>query len=87
MSSENYIMPFGKHKGKTLKKIYEEGDILYLDWLRGERDSDKKKRTDALDNAVCLFLDQYEDEVESALADRDEEMNDRTWGDRPEDHF
>lgn len=26
------VMPFGKHKGKTLGQIEDE-DLLYLDWL------------------------------------------------------
>ncbi|MBD3260866.1 MAG: hypothetical protein GF334_04185 [Candidatus Altiarchaeales archaeon] len=62
-------------------------DVLYLDWLRGERDSDKRAASDYLDASLVVLLDHYEEEVIGALKDREEEMNDREWGDCPEDHF
>jgi len=31
---EDRVMPFGKHKGKTLGQIAER-DLLYVDWLAG----------------------------------------------------
>jgi hypothetical protein len=83
MDPENFVMPFGMHKGKTLAEIRDEGEILYLDWLRGERNSDKKAATDPLDKAIVTFLEENEEEVEGAMLDRD----DRRWGDCPEDHF
>lgn len=34
-TNENFVIPFGKHKGKTIKEllIYKTGDIDYLKWL------------------------------------------------------
>ncbi len=34
---DTFLMPFGKHKGKTLGWI-AENDVLYLDWLVGSPD-------------------------------------------------
>lgn len=36
-----FVMPFGKHQGRTLDQIAErDNGLLYLDWLRGEMDGD-----------------------------------------------
>jgi hypothetical protein len=32
MGSENFVIPFGKYKGKTLEQA---DDLLYLSWMRG----------------------------------------------------
>ena len=33
--AESAIMPFGKHKGRSLGDIADD-DVLYLDWLIGQ---------------------------------------------------
>jgi hypothetical protein len=32
MASENFVVPFGKYKGKKLGDV---DDLLYLNWMRG----------------------------------------------------
>jgi hypothetical protein len=76
-NAEDFIMPFGKHKGKSLSTIADEGDILYLDWLRGERRSDKAKAEfDPLDAALVEFLDEREEEVQDAMDNRNRQERD-----------
>ena len=53
MSSGDYVMPFGKHKGKSLDEIAEDDDgVRYLDWMRGVRDEG-----DSVREAIDRFLD------------------------------
>lgn len=48
-----YVMPFGKHKGRTLDAIASDDDGLrYLDWLRGERGG-----VNDVDRALVAYLD------------------------------
>ncbi|HHX69673.1 MAG TPA: hypothetical protein GX708_16705 [Gallicola sp.] len=47
--AENYIITFGKHKGKTLKEI-DETDPSYLDWLL-----DYEKADDTIKQAIKLL--------------------------------
>lgn len=70
-----YVLPFGQYKGMTLASVVEV-DILYLDWLRGERESDKKKTFDLLDASMVTLLEYYEEEVISELKDRDDGSED-----------
>jgi hypothetical protein len=65
------IIPFGKYTGRTLDKIAETDDgLLYLDWLRGERE--KAPRMDAVQEALPAYLNDstIAAEVEKALAKR-----------------
>ena len=56
-----FIMPFGKHRGKTLDAIASTDDGLqYLDWLRGERESKGQPpfvKASALNEALAAYLD------------------------------
>jgi uncharacterized protein (DUF3820 family) len=46
-----FVMPFGKNKGRTLDDIASDDDgLLYLDWLRGERDGSGAEIDDALES-------------------------------------
>ncbi len=41
--ARDYVMPFGKHRGHTLDDIASTDDgLLYLDWLRGQKDAEKE---------------------------------------------
>lgn len=41
-----FVMPFGKHKGWTLARIGSNSDdLLYLDWLIGQRWIDGELKT------------------------------------------
>ena len=47
------VMPFGKHKGRTIDAIASNDDGLrYLDWLTGERQG----QTTQLDIALAVYL-------------------------------
>ena len=49
-----FVMPFGKHKGRTLDTIASTDDGLkYLDWLRGERSWGRRD----IDSALAAYLD------------------------------
>jgi uncharacterized protein (DUF3820 family) len=48
-----YVMPFGKHKHRTLDDIAADDDGLrYLDWLRDERGG-----VNEVDEALAAYLD------------------------------
>lgn len=52
-----YRMPLGKHAGKMLDDIAAtDAGLLYLDWLRGERDKGGGIRS-RLDEALASYLD------------------------------
>ena len=52
-----FVMPFGKHKGRTLDTIASTDDGLkYLDWLRGERSSGGGRNRN-VDSALAAYLD------------------------------
>lgn len=52
----NFVMPFGKYKGKTLDAIATDDEGLrYLDWLRGAREEDREPHT-AIDYALDAYL-------------------------------
>ena len=54
--ASEYVMPFGKHKGRTLDAIASDDDGLqYLDWMRGAREDDGKN--DQVDRALRSYLD------------------------------
>lgn len=38
--AEEYVVDFGKYKGKTIKEIYEE-DKQYIEWMLGNTNSDR----------------------------------------------
>ena len=61
--SEDVVMPFGKHKGRTLGQIGDE-DILYLDWLNG-----LDNLRPPLREAVADVCERRQHEIESAMAD------------------
>jgi uncharacterized protein (DUF3820 family) len=63
VNCEDFEMPFGKHKGKTLSVILDE-DPCYLDWLR-----DADIRSDALRAAVDEMNEKYAAEIERAIGD------------------
>lgn len=48
------ILPYGKHKGKSLEEICEI-DIEYLRWLYDE--TDKENLKESIDNAIIKFYD------------------------------
>lgn len=51
-----FVMPFGKHKGRTLDDIAADDDGLqYLDWMRGVREDDGKN--DQVDRALRAYID------------------------------
>lgn len=53
--AKGFEMPFGKHKGRTLDDIAQDGDGLrYLDWMRNARE-DEGKNMD-VDKALRAYL-------------------------------
>jgi len=58
-----FEMPFGKHKGSTLRHIAET-ECLYLDWLLGI------DLHGELHEAVRLVADEYADEIDVKLMER-----------------
>jgi len=53
-AAADFVLPFGKYKGKTLDTVAESNEgLLYMDWLRGERDG----RQDPLDLMLAIYLD------------------------------
>ena len=56
LQAAGFVMPFGKHKGRTLDAIAaEDAGLKYLDWLRGERAETNSNRSD-LDAALEAYL-------------------------------
>ena len=55
---ENYQMPFGKHKGKTLKEVKPTG---YLDWILKQVDFANKETQDI----IRVYYDKLRDSVTS----------------------
>ena len=55
---ENYEMPFGKHRGKTLREIKPTG---YLDWILKQVDFANKETQDI----VRVYYDKLRDSVTS----------------------
>ncbi len=42
-TARDWIMPFGKYRGRTLDAIASNDDgLLYLDWLRGQKDAERQ---------------------------------------------
>lgn len=79
-------MPFGKYRGQEINDLAQSDEgLLYLDWLRGERKSDQRRKVDPLDKAICEVLDD-EDNAEALQAAMDE-RDDYRWGTCAEDHF
>lgn len=62
---ESEIMPFGKHKGKTLGWIADH-DILYLDWLVGQEIQSTRVRL-----AVYEICRDRASEIEAALEEKE----------------
>ena len=51
-----FVMPFGKHGGRTLDEIAGNNTGLeYLDWIRGVRMEDGKSQD--IDFALAAYLD------------------------------
>jgi len=63
MKCEDVVIPFGKHKGETLRDVLRD-DPTYLDWLAGE-----DIRSPALAAAVKEMCDKYASEIERAIGD------------------
>lgn len=61
---EDVVMPFGKHKGKTLGDILV-ADPAYLDWVQDKLTSRN------LAEAVKEMCRKYEPEIEAAISKRD----------------
>ena len=56
-SAEKFVMPWGKHKHRTLDDIASDDEGLrYLDWLRDLRHEDNSARI-GLDEALDAYLD------------------------------
>ena len=54
-----FRMPFGKYAGKTLDDIATtDQGLIYLDWLRGEREKDRvATNSSAVNEALAAYLD------------------------------
>lgn len=63
------VMPFGKHKNKTIVEI-ADGDVLYLDWLIGQ-----EWLYGDLRGIVQTACDEYADAIRTALEDACRETN------------
>ena len=51
----NFVMPFGKYRGRALDKIAEDdAGLEYLDWLRGVRAAEHKASD--IDQALRAYL-------------------------------
>lgn len=51
-----FVMPFDKYQGMTLGNIASEDEgLLYLAWLRAERES--AKEDGPVDQAIAVYLD------------------------------
>jgi uncharacterized protein (DUF3820 family) len=61
--AEDEVMPFGKHKDKTLGQILQD-DPAYLDWL-----NDTEIRSGRLKAAVRRMNEVYEAEIQRAIGD------------------
>lgn len=59
------VMPFGKYRGKCLEDIE---DILYLDWLLGEKQ--EQKQSGNLVDALAAYLSNKKPEIEAAMRKR-----------------
>ena len=59
--ADTYKLDFGKHKGKTLKEIYEE-DENYIDWLLGNSNNERLHKLIAL--ALDIKLPDLEEQQE-----------------------
>lgn len=57
---EDIVMPFGRHRGKTLGQIVND-DAGYLDWIVD------KCTADRLRDAVKRMCDKYAPEIERAI--------------------
>jgi uncharacterized protein (DUF3820 family) len=53
--AENYVITFGKYKGKTLKEIYDENES-YLDWLL-----DNEKTDETIKQAIEMIINDEEE--------------------------
>ena len=62
---EEFVMPFGKYKGRTLGDIADD-DLLYLDWLAGIELKDRR-----LQQAVWHICAKRTHEIESLMAGAD----------------
>jgi len=63
--AEDYVMPFGKYKGRTLGQIGDD-DILYLDWLNGLDDL-----SEPLMIAVADVCARRSHEIDGAIGERE----------------
>jgi uncharacterized protein (DUF3820 family) len=63
-AAADFVLPFGKYKGKTLDAaaVTNEG-LLWLDWIRGERQG----KREPLDLALAAYLD--DPTIARAIAD------------------
>ena len=52
------IMPFGKHRGKSLQNIYNE-DMPYLQWLFKEQKKQKKSEDAQFNNDLYFSLEKF----------------------------
>jgi hypothetical protein len=76
--SEDVVMPFGKHKGKTLIDIVQE-DGAYLDWLN----DDDRELHEPLRSAVADINTRYAAEIDKAIAEREDRRDHGTFAPRP----
>jgi len=77
MNREDFRMPFGKHRGKTLGDILAENPT-YLDWL-----ADAEIRSPELAAAICEMNAKYSAEIERALEDKNFRENYDGGGEYP----
>ena len=74
--AEDTVVLFGKYVGSTIGDIADQ-DILYLDWLYGEFESNPPSPADTRSNSVyqalIVFMNDsaVQSEVESAMANRE----------------
>ncbi|MGH8373261.1 MAG: putative quorum-sensing-regulated virulence factor [Gammaproteobacteria bacterium] len=75
MSDSNTVMPFGKHKGKTIEDLPSS----YLHWLA------ENCEDDALTNAIHTWPDDT-DSIRIRKKDAGRLLDDREWNEYPETH-
>jgi DNA-binding Xre family transcriptional regulator len=70
--AEAVVMPFGRHKRKTLGEIADE-DLLYLDWARD------KAETIRLAEAIATICEARKTEIDDLLEAKDAEQREHQF--------
>lgn len=67
------VLSFGKHKGKTMKQIIQEGDYGYIVWLN---DNIKRITVSPADYAYCKKMVDEEQAIHEAIMESEHD----DWG-------